>query len=248
MAGLPSYGHPKEPEGKRPGPHSSRNLRLLSHLEFRTIKPKLGPAWPADGHSGETNAMKSIPVVAIAAVSSVALIAFLYGHTASYRVFAASPAQMQSEPLKNGQTQPAPGQSQQPNKVENVAPNAPPLTPIEGLQVQELGLQMEVKDLQTQVKTLQVQAASNQNSMHTLQTSLQTLQTKFANHVSTQEPGARPCTGINQYMVTQAGTGKQVQVGLEVVQACSNPKWDGATPSSWQTLNVSTPVQGAQTP
>ena len=192
--------------------------------------------------------MNRIPALALAVVSSAALIAFLSEQPHSNRVFAASPAQVQSEPLKNGQTQPTTGQSQQPKKVVIVAPNEPPLTPIEGLQVQELGLQMEVKDLQAQVKTLQDQAASNQNSMHALQTSLQTLQTQFANHshkVTTMVTG-HLCTGLNQYIVTEAATGKQVQVGLEVAQRCGNPKWDGSTPNSVEALTVSTPVQGAQ--
>jgi FtsZ-binding cell division protein ZapB len=198
---------------------------------------------------GETNAMNRIPVVALAVVSTAALATLLFEQPAFHRVFAASPAQVQSEPLKTGQTQP-PAQNQQPGKVVLIAPNGPPLTPIEQLGVQVLGLQMELKELQAQVNTLQNQSSNDANSIHALQTSLQTLQTQFANHshkVTTVVPG-HVCTGIDTFLVTDAATGQQRRVGLEITQPCSNPKWDGATPSSWQALNVSTPVQGAQTP
>jgi hypothetical protein len=186
--------------------------------------------------------MKRIPFVALAIVSSAALIAVLSEQPASYRVFAASPAQAQSEPLKTAQPQQA-GQTQQPSKGIVLIDNGKPLTPMEQLQLQATGLQMEVQALQTQLK-------NDEASIHTLQSSLQTLQTQFANHshkVTTFVPG-HLCTGLNQYIVTQAGSGKQVQVGLETVQNCSDPKWNGSTPSSWESMNVSTPVQGAQTP
>jgi FtsZ-binding cell division protein ZapB len=198
---------------------------------------------------GEINAMNRIPVVALAVVSTAALAAFLFQQPASHRVFAASPAQVGTGQPQQVQT-PKAGQNQQPGKVVLVAPNEPPLTPIEQLGIQVQGLQMEVKELQAQVNTLQNQPSNDANSIHALQASLQTLQTQFVNHshkVMNMVPG-HVCTGINQYLVTQAGTGRQVQVGLEVVQACSNPKWNGSTPSSWEALNVSTPVQGAQAP
>jgi len=177
-----------------------------------------------------------IPVVALAIVFSAALTAFLFEQPASHRVFAAQ-AQVQT-----GQPQQT-GQSQQPNKGIVLVDNGKPLSPMEQLQLQAVGLQLEVKALQTQLQT-------DENTIHTLQSSLQTLQTQFANHshkVTTFVPG-HFCTSLNQYIVTQAGTGKQVQVGLETVQACSEPKWNGSTPSSWESMNVSTPVQGAQTP
>ena len=184
--------------------------------------------------------MNRIPIVVFAVVSSAALLGFLSTQPA-HSVFAAS-AQTQSVPLKTGQSQ-STGQSQQPGNGVVIVLNGKPMTPIEQLQLETSGILDQVKNLQAQLKT-------DETTIHALQSSLQTLQTQFANHshkVMNMVPG-HVCTGINQFLVTQAGTGRQVQVGLEVVQACSNPKWNGSTPSSWEALNVSTPVEGAQNP
>jgi len=172
--------------------------------------------------------MKLSPVIALAIVSSAALAIFLSEQPASRRVFAASAAQAQ--------------QGQPSGKIV-LQDNGKPLTPAQQIQVQFAGLELEVQQLQTQLK-------SDENSIHTLQSSLQTLQTQFANHshkVMYLVPG-HPCMGIDTFLVTDAATGQQRRISLQFAQPCTNPKWDGATPSSWESLNVSTPVQGAQTP
>lgn len=171
--------------------------------------------------------MKLSPVIALATVSSAALAIVLFEQPAS-RVFAASAAQAQ--------------QGQPSGKIV-LQDNGKPLTPAQQIQVQFAGVELEVQLLQTQLK-------SDENSIHTLQSSLQTLQTQFANHshkVMYLVPG-HPCMGIDTFLVTDAATGKQRNLGLEFTEPCSNPKWNGAIPDSWQALNVSTPVQGAQTP
>ena len=185
--------------------------------------------------------MKSTPAVALAVVSSAALIAFLFEQPGSHRVFAASPAQAQSQPVKIGQ-QPqqessSSGQGQQPNKGLVITLNGKPMTPDELLQLEASGILDQVKDLQAQLKT-------DETTIHTLQTSLQSLQTQFNNHshkVTVTWPG-HPCTFLNQYMITRAGDGKQVQLGLwaESPGPCKNPAW------SQEQLPMSTPVQGAQ--
>ena len=171
--------------------------------------------------------MKLSPVIALAVVSSAALAIFLSEQPAS-RVLAASAAQAQ--------------QGQPSGKIV-LQDNGKPLTPAQQIQVQFAGLELEVQQLQTQLK-------SDENSIHTLQSSLQTLQTQFANHshkVMYLAPG-HPCMGIDTFLVTDAATGKQRNVGLEFTEPCSNPKWSEGVPAILQPLNVSTPVQGAQTP
>ncbi|MGA1982776.1 MAG: hypothetical protein ABSG84_09880 [Acidobacteriaceae bacterium] len=172
--------------------------------------------------------MKTISVLTVAIVSSSALTALLMHQPAPSRVFAASAAQAQ--------------QGQPSGKIV-LQDNGKPLTPAQQIQVQFAGVELEVQLLQTQLK-------SDENSIHALQASLQTLQTQFANHshkVTYLVPG-HPCMGIDTFLVTDAATGKQRNLGLEFTEPCSNPKWNGAIPDLWQALNVSTPVQGAQTP
>jgi hypothetical protein len=186
--------------------------------------------------------MKRTPAIALAIVSTTALCVVLFQQPASQRVFAAAQAPTQSQPIPVQNGQPQQSQPSKPNGPVVVL-NGKPYTPAEMLQIQLSGLQDQIKDLQAQLKT-------DETTIHTLQSSLQTLQTQFNNHshkVTTFVQG-HFCMGLNQYIVTEAGTGKQVRVGLETVQDCGNPKWNGSTPSGWESLNVSTPVQGAQTP
>jgi hypothetical protein len=117
------------------------------------------------------------------------------------------------------------------------------MTPIELLQLQAAGLQDEVNSLQAQLK-------GDEGTIRALQSSLQTLQTTFANHshkVVIEIPG-HLCTGLDTFIVTDAATGNPRRVSLQFAQACTNPKWDGATPNSFESLSVSTPIQGAQPP
>lgn len=188
--------------------------------------------------------MTRIPAIALAVISTAALFAFITQQPGPTRVFAAPQIQSEPQPIRTGQAQPSAGQGQQSNKNVVITGSQTPLTPIEALQLQALGLQMEIKDLQTQVKTLQDQSASQQNSTRALEASLQALQTQFANHshkVTVTWPG-HPCTFLNQYLITRAGDGKQVQLGLwaESPDPCKNAAW------SQEQLPVSTPVQGAQ--
>lgn len=172
--------------------------------------------------------MKTLPVLAVAIVSSSALTALLMHQPAPNRVFAASAAQAQ--------------QGQPSGKIV-LQDNGKPLTPAQQLQLQFAGVQLEVQTLETQLR-------SDENSIHTLQSSLQALQTQFANHshkVSYFVPG-HPCMGIDTFLVTDAATGKQRNLALEFIEPCSNPKWSEGVPGTLQPLNVSTPVQGAQTP
>jgi len=171
--------------------------------------------------------MKTVPVLAVAIVSSSALTALLMRQPAPNRVFAASAAQAQ--------------QGQPSGKIV-LQSSGKPLTPDQQLQLQFAGVQLQLQTLQTQLK-------SDEDSIHSLQSSLQTLQTQFANHSHkvTYFVAGHPCMGIDTFRLTDAATGKPRDLGIEFTEPCSNPKWNEGVPATLQPLNVSTPVQGAQT-